>query len=178
MVRSLNDFGEKRPIFIDANIFLYHAFNTNNDAVDFLQKVESSSFKASTSSLVLEEVFFKLLMQSASNFIEKVTVEKVKSVLRDDTRREAILKPLAEYRKYIEILEDAGMKVFDLMGKDVLAATEASGRHNLLVADAAHLAVMERKKIDHLASGDRDFAVVPDITVWSPSPASQPPTRS
>jgi predicted nucleic acid-binding protein len=178
MVRSLNDFGEKKPIFIDANIFLYHAFNTNNDAVNFLKKVEASSFKASTSSLVLEEVFFKLLMQSASNFIERVTVEKVKSALRDDTRRASILRPLVEYKKYIGILGDAGMKVFDLTGQDVLEAIEASGRHNLLVADAAHLAVMKRKQIDHLASGDSDFSTVPDITLWSPFPASQPELRS
>jgi predicted nucleic acid-binding protein len=121
MVRNLNDFREKELIFIDANIFLYHAFNSNDDAVSFLQKVESSSFKASTSSLVLEEVFFKLLMQSASNFIEKVTVDKVKSALKDETRRGSILGPLIEYGKYIGVLRDAGMKVFNLTGEDVLA---------------------------------------------------------
>jgi predicted nucleic acid-binding protein len=178
MVRNLNDFREKELIFIDANIFLYHAFNTNDDAISFLQKVESSSYKASTSSLVLEEVFFKLLMQSSSNFMEKVTVEKVKSLLRDDTRREAILRPLAEYRKYIGILRDAGMKVFDLSRGDILAAVGVSRTHHLMVADAAHLAVIKRKNINHLASGDWDFAAVPEITVWSPSPAAKPAPRA
>jgi predicted nucleic acid-binding protein len=178
MVRNLKDFEERKPIFIDANIFLYHAFNTNSDAIDFLQRVESSSLKASTSSLALEEVFFKLLMQSASNSIEKVTVKKVKNILRDDTRREAILKPLVEYGKYIGILRDAGMTVLELKGEDILAAIDASGQHNLVVADAAHLAVMRRKKIDQLASADGDFSTVPDITLWSPSPASLPDPRS
>jgi len=172
MVQNLNDFGERKPIFIDANIFLYHAFNTNNAAAGFLQRVELSSFKASTSSLVLEEVFFKLLMQSASNYIETVTVKRVKSILRDDARREAILQPLIEYRKYIGVLGDAGKKVFDLRGEDVLAGIEASEKYKLLVADAAHLAVMRRNKIEHLASGDNDFSTIPDITLWSPFPAS------
>ena len=178
MVRNLNDFRAKELIFIDANIFLYHAFNTNDDAISFLQKVESSSYKASTSSLVLEEVFFKLLMQSSSNFMEKVTVEKAKSLIRDEAKRDAVLGPLAEYREYIGILRDTGMKVFDLTGGDILAAVEMSRTHHLMVADAAHLAVMNRKKISHLASGDRDFAAVPEITVWSPSPAAKPASRA
>jgi hypothetical protein len=39
MVRNLSDFVKKKPIFIDANIFLCHAFDTNDDAVKFLQIV-------------------------------------------------------------------------------------------------------------------------------------------
>lgn len=174
MVRNLNDFREKELIFIDANIFLCHALNTNDDAIRFLQKVETSSFKAATSSLVLEEVFFKLLMQSASNYVEKVSVERVKTLLRDAAKREVILQPVAEYGKYIHILRDVGLKVLDFAAADILAAVEGARRHQLMVADASHLAVMQRKKIRHLASGDRDFAVVPEISVWSPMPAAKP----
>jgi predicted nucleic acid-binding protein len=91
MLKKLNDFNERKLIFIDANIFLYHAFNFGDACVDFLQKVESGLIKAATSSLVLEEVFFKLLLQSASNFIEKVTVDKLKNALRNDTVKQQIL---------------------------------------------------------------------------------------
>jgi len=177
MANNLNDFREKELIFIDANIFLYHAFDTNDDAVGFLQKVESSLLRTATSSLVLEEVFFKLLMQAASCFLEKVTVEKVKSFLRDDTRREDIMRPLAEYGKFIGILRDAGMKVFELTGEDMLTAVQIMQTHHLMAADAAHLAVMGRKQSRHLASGDRDFAVASEITVWSPLLAGKPASR-
>lgn len=178
MVRNLKDFSEKEVVFVDANIFLCHAFDTSDDAIGFLGKVETASLRAATSSLVLEEVFFKLLMQSSSNYLEKVSVERVKSLLRDDTKRAMVLQPLAEYGEYIGILRDAGMKVLELTGADMLAAVEVSRTHPLMVADAAHLAVMQRKKIRHLASGDWDFAGVAEITVWSPLPASKPTPKT
>ena len=56
MLKRINDFSGKAPIFIDANIFLHHAFNTNQNSVEFLKKVESSGLKGYTSALVLEEV--------------------------------------------------------------------------------------------------------------------------
>ncbi|GFP25587.1 hypothetical protein HKBW3S43_01177 [Candidatus Hakubella thermalkaliphila] len=75
MPKNLKDFRGKEPIFIDANIFLHHAFDVNPVSVEFLKKVESFDLKAYTSALVIEEVTFKLIMQSASNFLDKVTLQ-------------------------------------------------------------------------------------------------------
>jgi predicted nucleic acid-binding protein len=169
MPKRLDEFSAKQPIFIDANIFLSHAFDVNSACVDFLQKVESSSVKAVTSSLVLEEVFFKLLMQSASNFVEKATVDKLKSAMRNDTNKQQIFKPVREYGKYIRILKDAGMTILALKGEDMMLAIDKAETHNLIIADAAHLAVMEQKGIVHIASADGDFAAIPTITQWSPA---------
>jgi predicted nucleic acid-binding protein len=36
------------------------------------------------------------------------------------------------------------------------------------MADAAHLAVMERKGISHMASSDSDYMAVSNITLWTP----------
>ena len=168
MLKKLNDFNEKKLIFIDANIFLYHAFNFGDACVDFLQKVESGFIKAATSSLVLEEVFFKLLLQSASNFIEKVTVDNLKNALQNDTVKQQILKPVGEYRKYIRILKDTGMTIFELKGEDILLAIDKTEANGLIIADAAHLVIMQKRGIVHLASADNDFLSVTDIIQWSP----------
>ena len=69
MQKNLNEFNGKEAIFIDANIFLHHAFDANSISVEFLKKVESFNIRAYTSALVIEEVTFKLTMQSASNFL-------------------------------------------------------------------------------------------------------------
>lgn len=74
MQKNLKDFKGKEGIFIDANIFLHHAFDMNPISVEFLKTVESFNLKAFTSALVIEEVMFKLVMQSASNFLGKVTL--------------------------------------------------------------------------------------------------------
>ncbi|GFP19953.1 hypothetical protein HKBW3S03_01457, partial [Candidatus Hakubella thermalkaliphila] len=51
MPKNLKDFRGKEPIFIDANIFLHHAFDVNPVSVEFLKKVESFDLKAYTSAL-------------------------------------------------------------------------------------------------------------------------------
>ncbi len=168
MQKNLKDFDRKDAIFIDANIFLHHAFDINPISVGFLKKIESFDFKAYTSALVLEEVSFKLLMQSASNFLGRMTLQGVKSLLKDDRKRKQVLSPVVEYMKYIELLKECGMAIIDLKGRDMIIAIQKARVYGLITADAAHLAVMERKGVRHMATGDNDFKVVADITVWSP----------
>ena len=168
MQKNLKDFKEKDAIFIDANIFLHHAFDANSTSVEFLKKVESSNLKAYTSALVIEEVTFKLVIQSASNFLDKVTIPNVKALLKDTRVRERIFEPVTEYRGYIDLLKDFGLTVLDLTDKDMTAAVHKSKTCGLITADAAHIAVMERKGITHLASNDQDFRAVSNITLWSP----------
>ena len=57
MRNNLNGFTGRDQIFIDANIFLHHAFNVNDVSVQFLSRVEAQDIRAATSALVLEEVF-------------------------------------------------------------------------------------------------------------------------
>lgn len=168
MQKNLKDFKGKEAIFIDANIFLHHAFDSNPISVDFLKTVESSNLKAFTSVLVVEEVLFKLIMQSASNFLGKVTLQDIKVYLRDSRNRAKVFKPVAEYRGYIDTLKDFGLVILDLTDKDMALALERAKGYGLMLADAAHLAVMERKGISHLASSDSDFKAVDHLTLWMP----------
>ncbi len=168
MRKDLRDFDGKEALFIDANIFLHHAFGSNTESVEFLKRVESFNFKVYTSALVLEEIVFKLLMQSASNFLDKVTMQGVKALLKDIAKRKRIFHPIAEYMKYIGLLKESGLVIIDLKDGDMMTAVERARDYGLITADAAHVAVMERKGIRHLASGDADFVTLRNITVWSP----------
>ena len=167
-VESLDKFPVKGQIFVDANIFLHHAFDLNESSVRFLQRIERGEVKAYTSLLVLEEVFFKLLVQQSSNLLSKVTLEKVKTLLKDKKARKKIFSPLFRYLKYLDILKTGGLKVIGLVEEDVERAIYIAGQWGLLTADALHLAVMERKEIINLASADSDFEVIKGITLWKP----------
>jgi len=168
MQKNLKDFGGKEPIFIDANVFLHHAFDLKSDSVEFLKKVETVNLRAFTSALVIEEITFKLLMQSASNFLPRVNLQKVKTLLRDKVKREEVIAPVEAYRSYINRLKDFGLKVLDLTDEDMKRALQISKTYGLVTADASHVAVMQRTGIRSLASDDSDFQVVKEITVWSP----------
>ncbi len=168
MPKSLKDFSGREPIFLDANIFLHHAFNTNDLSVQFLSRVEAQDIRAATSALVLEEVFFKLLMQSASNLLQRVTVDKVASALKDKRKRSEIVGPLVHYWKYIESLRGSGMTIVDLKAIDIASAMEVTNSVGLITADATHLSVMKRKGIHHIATADEDFTAIADVEIWSP----------
>jgi predicted nucleic acid-binding protein len=168
MQKNLKDFKGKEAIFVDANIFLHHAFDMNPTSVEFLKTVESFSLKAYTSALVIEEITFKLIIQSASNFLDKPTLQNIKILLKDTKTKEEVFKPVEEYRGYIDMLKDFGLTVLDLTDKDMSSAIQKAKIYGLITADAAHIAVMERKGITHLASSDSDFKAVSHITLWSP----------
>ncbi|OFW52518.1 MAG: hypothetical protein A2163_08205 [Actinobacteria bacterium RBG_13_35_12] len=168
MQKSLKDFQSGEAVFIDASIFLHHAFDINNVSIEFLGRVETSNIKAYTSSLVIEEIFFKLIMQSASNYLEKVTVEGVKALLKNTAVKEKVMRPVEEYRDYFNKLKALGLKILDLTYEDMTAAVIKVKTYGLITADAAHLSVMERKGILHMVSGDSDFKNIDTITLWSP----------
>jgi predicted nucleic acid-binding protein len=168
MLRSLKDFAGGEAVFIDANIFLHHAFGTNSASTEFLKRVETENIRAYTSALALEEIAFKLVMQSASNFVEKVNLDKLKRFLSDDKNRKKVFVPVEKYLSYIKTLQDMGLKVLDLTAHDIAVAVEKAKEHGLITADAAHLAAMDRKGIKHMASSDEDFSAVQAVTVWSP----------
>jgi predicted nucleic acid-binding protein len=169
MQKDLKDFEGKNPVFIDATIFLHHAFDTNPTSVEFLNRIELSNIKAYTSALVLEEVSYKIMLQSASNYLERVTVRHVKKLIENPKNRVKVLSPLIEYMDYLDKLQEAGLSVIDLKGSDMKQAAHHAKEIGLITADAAHLAVMLRKSIHHIATEDSDFVAVPNITVWSPS---------
>lgn len=168
MPKSVKDFAGEKPIFIDANIFLHHAFGTNAVSIEFLKRVETENIKAYTSALVMEEIVFKLVMQSASNFVEKINIDKLKRFLAEGKNRKKTLEPVEKYLSYIKTLGDMGLRVIDLTVKDIAVSVEKAKAHGLITADAAHLAVMERKGIKDIASSDEDFEIVDTISVWMP----------
>ncbi|HCC68782.1 MAG TPA: hypothetical protein DEP99_02740 [Nitrospiraceae bacterium] len=168
MQKTLKDFDSKDAIFIDANIFLHHAFDINPISIEFLKKIEHFNLRVYTSALVLEEITFKLLIQSASNFLSKVTVHGVKTLLKDDKKRKQMITPVLGYMKYIEILKESGLVIIDIKGRDILKAVQNARAYGLITADAAHLSVMERNGIHQIATGDADFLTVSNIIVWSP----------
>jgi hypothetical protein len=167
-VKKLTAFAGQDPIFIDANIFLFHAFDTRDEAVEFLKKVEAKAVNAWTASLTLNEVFFKILMQQASQYLDSVTVAGVKRLLRNPKQRETIMRPVQAYRLYLQGLVSTGLHIIEITAEDMMVAVEKTRTYGLLITDAAYVAVMSRRGIKHLASDDSDFEVVREIITWKP----------
>ena len=83
---QLHEYDLDEPIFIDANIFLFHAFDDpdhGDAATDFLTTIEEGRVRGVTSPLVLDEVFFKILVQEAAAELAKPTIWNIRKALED-----------------------------------------------------------------------------------------------
>jgi Predicted nucleic acid-binding protein, contains PIN domain len=47
-------------------------------------------------------------------------------------------------------------------------ALDKTQKYGLLITDAVYVTVMENNKIKHIASDDKDFQEVKEITLWKP----------
>jgi len=111
MIRNLTDFVADEPIFIDANIFLFHAFDDERRggiATSFLTRIEKEEIGALTSSLVVDEVFFNILVQEAAAHLEKPTIWNIKQAMKESAFVEKVYAPVLEYRTYLESLAFQG----------------------------------------------------------------------
>ena len=171
MVQKLADFVADATIFIDANIFLFHVFDDEKygkAATSFLTRIENEETKALTSSLVVDEVFFKILVQEAAAHLKRPTIWNIKQAMKEKAFIEKVYAPVLEYKTYLESLAFLGMKVVGVTGAHLLTAADIGAEVGLLITDAAHVAVMRERGISHLATADADFFNIKGITVWTP----------
>jgi len=156
---NLREFQGAEAIFIDANVFLHHAFDGRPGAADFLARVESKGLRAYTSTLVLEEVMYILLIQAAG---------KADRDGKAGEDRKSAIRSVRRYFEYLGVLKACGLRVLDLTDADVSAALDIVSEAGLASADACHAAVMRRKGISHIATADGDFRRLAGVAVWTP----------
>ncbi len=155
--------GEK--VFIDANIFLYSAFDHptfGEPCKAFLDKADEGKVTGYSSELVVNEVFHKLTIAEAASKLG-VDAKKAAATIK---RRPEVLGDLERTWVEMELINSMGISV--LSGIPFPRFVELSRQHLLMAADAAHLATMEASGIDSIATKDRDFERVRGLKIWKP----------
>ncbi len=168
---QLHEYDLDEPIFIDANIFLFHAFDDpdhGDAATDFLTTIEEGRVRGVTSPLVLDEVFFKILVQEAAAELAKPTIWNIRKALEDPAFAQRVNVPVRKYKAYLESLLLLGLDVPEMTASIMFAAADIVADTGLLITDASHVALMRDKGITHIASDDDDFVSIPDLTLWKP----------
>ena len=85
----------------------FHAFDDEEHgkaATSFLTRIENEEVEALTSSLVIDEVFFKILVQEAAAHLEKPTIWNIKKAMKEKTFVEKVYAPVLEYKAYLHWL--------------------------------------------------------------------------
>lgn len=81
-----------------------------------------------------------------------------------------VVQQLARYRTILHDLGQARVDILPLTYRDLHASRSFREQHGLMVNDSLIVAVMERERLDFLATNDPDFERVPGLAVRVPMP--------
>lgn len=168
----INYIGEDK-IFIDANIFLFHAFNNKDfgeECTNFLRRIETGEIKAIINPIIIDETLFKILMAEISKLISKPSLWDIKKKLKENDKEfiRSIYKPVNEYKDYLNELYNGGLNVAELNWNIAVDSVAMGEKYGLLTSDAFHAATMKQNGIKHIATNDSDFDSVEFLTIWKP----------
>ncbi|MFH1322467.1 MAG: PIN domain-containing protein [Methanobacteriota archaeon] len=155
-------------IFIDANIFLFDIFEDpdfGDASYDFIKKIESLEIKGYTSTLVLDEVLFKMILMEASNKLN-VSMKNVVRLLKKEPDKLDALEKSWENIKEIQNMEN--LTIFGVTPAIFKDAVEIAQTYKLLPHDATHAAVAKKMNIRNIATNDEDFERLDFLKVWKP----------
>lgn len=166
MVKALIEVPRGIKIFIDTNIFHLYLRGpelVKNLCTQFLERVEKGELIGYTSTLVLDELAYKLMLRR----IEDIYRRNPLNILKE--RREVI----AEVSSYIEegldiVMGIENLQILRVEKSHLEELVEYMRKYLLMPRDSLHLAVMTSINCTDIASADRDFDNIPFITRWSP----------
>ena len=168
MISSLDLLVPQSKIFIDANIFLYGAMDYTKYRATcraFLQNIESGTYFAATSALVLNEIVHKLILAETTKTYRLRSESEAKKLIEDKPETISSLtrvwKTYAVIRAYPLVIYSIDKAIMDM-------AADLSSRYGLFISDASHLAVMKMNGISNIATNDNDFQLVEDISIYKP----------
>jgi predicted nucleic acid-binding protein len=159
-----------RQVFIDANIFTYLLTGHptyGRSCQELLEKVEQGNIEAFISPLVIDEVSYVLMVQTARRTGGPQDARSRKKAMLHAWQD--CLVPVHEFHGYLDVLISKGhLKVLSLDYSISKIALECAREYRLLPRDALHTACCKAFGIKEMATNDADFERVGFLNLWKP----------
>lgn len=152
-------------IFIDSNIFLYIFLKHpkwGNSCREFIKRTEDMEIQGIVDEFVYTEVIHKLMVTALVNRFHCSPQQGITLI----KNKPEILKDFPELWEAGEILRAMNLKV--IPGPFFSESFALMQEHQLLITDAVHIAAMNKEKVTHIASNDKDFSRIHGLSVWKP----------
>jgi predicted nucleic acid-binding protein len=149
---------------VDAPIFVYHFTGASPACRAFLERCEAGEIRASTSAVAVAEMTHRMMT------IEAVAHGRVEpgDVVRKLRRNPQLVRELDRYDRQAEQIPLMGVDVLPLDLPTLLAAGDLRRRYGLLVNDSLIAATALASGCATVATSDRDFERVSELTVAAP----------
>ena len=154
---SLDRLQAGTPIFLDANIFIYHFTGVSPQCTALLTRCEGGQVHGITGVHILAEVAHRLMAIEA---VRKglVAPGNIAAKLRAHPE---VVRGLTDYQANLDTLLAIGIQVLSLGPDDLVASAAIRRATGLLTNDSFSVAMVQRERIRALATGDPDFQRVP-----------------
>jgi predicted nucleic acid-binding protein len=152
-------------IFIDANIFIYHFSGASLECKEFLKTCEETQLKGYTSHAVLAEVCHRLMIMEAV----KTSLIQGRQPGAKLQKKPHLVRKLSEYYVQMTNLLSWNIEIIPTP-KDLLTQSQIyRSRYGLLTNDSLIPVYMDMAGTQNLASADRMFEDIPQLSLYSPS---------
>ena len=168
----LGDFRARSRIFLDANVLVYHldASSPYQPACsEFLRRVETQEVDAVTSTLVVDEVIYAVLIHEGSQRLKTPRLTAIqKRILTSPGFAKLCYARVGQVLDYLEVLRLHGLSIFEATFDIIKASLPLAIQHQLLPRDAIHASTCQALGIAHIATRDDHFTRLPFLQVWMP----------
>jgi predicted nucleic acid-binding protein len=161
---KLSEIKAGSEIFVDSNIFIYHFTGVSGECSDFLTRCERGDLIAMTSVNVILEVLHRLMMVEAV----KKNIVTPPNVVKKLNKKPMKLKRLNEYFINTEKIVDMGIDIKPLIFNTIIKSHIVRLAFGLMVNDSVIVATMHEEGVKLLATSDKVFEKVNEISVCSP----------
>jgi len=161
---KLEDLPGGAPIFVDANIFIYHFSGISLECRAFLQRCESRQVEAFTGVHIVLEVMHRLMMLEA--------LQKGLSTGGQPARKlkeqPEIIKVLREYNQSVQQIPRLNICVRTITSGVVRASETIRVQNGLMTNDSITVALMRKLSLTAIATADADFDNISALRVYQP----------
>jgi predicted nucleic acid-binding protein len=152
-------------IFVDASVLALH-FTGHPDlgppCLNFLERCASREIRGYTSVITASETIHRVMIGEACASLGLANSSKAVNYLK---RHPGAVKELRQHLIVASMIYRLGVEILPVSYKDLHRSNQIRQRHGLLTNDSLIVAVMQRYRLHHLATHDRDFANIPTLSI-------------
>jgi len=155
-------------IFLDANILIYHLTSHPQFGAachQLLQNTEVGIVNSYTSNWVLAEVIHKLMILETCDRFRLQNHEAINYLKKNHHA----INRLSKYRKALDLIYRlSNLTILEVNDVIFRQSHAYISKYHLLSSDAVHVATGLTNNIRNMATNDKDFKRVKDLTIWAP----------
>lgn len=162
---TLNELPDGVPVYVDANIFVYHFTGVSQQATQFLERCEAHELVAYTGHLVVLEVMHRLMLVEARQKGLIAGSNPVRQLSQHPDR----VRQLTDYQLHVAKLPQMGVTILDLPPEYITRSAEFRQRYGLLTHDSLVALDLADHGIPWLASANGAFDRLSFVNRASPT---------